>query len=129
MNDRLDKILDTIDGGLQSTTEMPTSYPMDTSLCVSCCAAPPAEDSSWCEPCRARLLDESLPPPPVAGECDCLACTLAGGGVIVFAVSRDDLQVQARRQYADDPDDARVSIGQLQPPPLLQLPLKLRMQP
>lgn len=60
---RTDKILDLLDGALQSTS--PKHYGSEVSfsseeMCVGCMVVPPIEGRSWCE----RCLPERQPEPP-----------------------------------------------------------------
>lgn len=58
----VDRILDCIDSGPQTAMPDPTFgevSPRNVHKCAHCFEAEPAEDSDWCDPCRAYLLGDS----------------------------------------------------------------------
>lgn len=61
MSARTDKILDLIDGGLQSSPE-PVFVPVAADRCARCSRRDPDDGSEFCGPCRSFLLGDTPDP-------------------------------------------------------------------
>jgi hypothetical protein len=71
MSDATDRILDIIDGGLQSSIEHGFRVDNSPNACIRCLKTEPAEGGDLCRGCRAFLLGDSRvdPKPRVRGAC------------------------------------------------------------